>query len=165
MADKPKEKETKAVTPWRPFMDLTHWERDMDRMMEDFFGRRGRAWWPERWFRTDELELRAPAVDLFEEKDDIVVKAELPGMEKNDIEVNLTDHTLTIKGEKKKEEEIKEKNYYRSERAYGSFVRTLELPREVHADKVKATFKNGVLEVRVPKTEEAKAKEIKVKVE
>jgi HSP20 family protein len=165
MADKPKEKETKAVTPWRPFMDLTRWERDMDRMMEDFFGRRGRPWWPERWFRTDELELRAPVVDLFEEKDDIVVKAELPGMEKNDIEVNLTDHTLTIKGEKKKEEEIKEENYYRSERAYGSFVRTLELPREVHADKVKATFKNGVLEVRVPKTEAAKAKEIKVKVE
>ena len=165
MADKTKEKETKAVTPWRPFMDLTRWERDMDRMMEDFLGRRVRPWWPERLFRTDELDVRAPAVDVFEEKDDIVVKAEVPGMDKDNIEVKLTDHTLTIKGEKKKAEEVKEENYYRSERSYGSFFRTLELPKDVHAEKVKATFKNGVLEVRMPKTEEAKAKEVKVKVE
>jgi HSP20 family protein len=109
--------------------------------------------------------VRAPTVDVYEEKDDIVVKAELPGMDKDNIEVNLTDRTLTIKGEKKKEEEMKEENYYRSERSYGSFLRTLELPKDVHADKVKATFKNGILEVRMPKTEEAKAKEIKVKVE
>ena len=165
MADKTKEKETKAVTPWRPFMDLTRWERDMDRMMDDFFGRRVRPWWPDRWFRSDDLEIRGPAIDLFEEKDEIVVKAELPGMAKENIEVNLTDHTLTIKGEKKKEEEIKEENYFRAERAYGSFLRTLELPADVHADKVKASFKNGILEVRLPKTEEAKTKEVKVKVE
>jgi len=137
----------------------------MDRMREDFFGRRGSHWWPDRWFRADELDVKAPAVDVFEEKDDIVVKAEIPGMDKDNIQVNLTDHTLTIKGEKKKEEEVKEENYFRSERSYGSFFRTLELPRDVHADKVKATFKNGVLEVRMPKTEEAKAKEIKVKVD
>jgi HSP20 family protein len=163
MAEKTKEKETKAVTPWRPFMDLARWERDMERTMEDFFGRRLR--WPERWFGNTELEITAPSVDLFEEKDDIVVKAELPGMDKENIEVNLTDHHLTIKGEKKKEEEVKEENYYRSERSYGSFLRTLELPKDVHADKVKASFKNGILEVRLPKTEEAKAKEIKVKVD
>ena len=165
MAEKNKEKEMKAVTPWRPFMGLTHWERDMDRMMEDFFGRRVRPLWPERWSKTDEMEVKPPIVDVFEEKDDIVVKAELPGIEKDNIEVNLTDHTLTIKGEKKKEEEIKEENYYRAERSYGSFLRTLELPRDVRADQVKASFKNGILEVRIPKTEEAKAKEIKVKVE
>ena len=163
MAEKAKEKETKAVTPWRPFMDLARWDRDMERIMGDFFGRR--PWWPERWFKTEGMELTAPAVDLYEEKDDIVVKAELPGIEKNNIEVNLTDHTLTIKGEKKKEEEIKEENYYRAERSYGSFVRTLELPKDVHTDKVKATFNNGILEVRLPKTEEAKAKEVKVKVD
>jgi len=163
MAEKAKEKETKAVTPWRPFMDLARWERDMERMMEDFFGRRPR--WPERWFGNRELEITAPAVDVFEEKDEIVVKAELPGMNKENIEVNLTDHHLTIKGEKKKEAEVKEENYYRAERSYGSFLRTLELPKDVHADKVKASFKNGILEVRLPKTEEAKAKEIKVKVD
>ena len=165
MAEKTKEKETKAITPRRPFMDLTRWERDMERMMDDFFGRRMRPWWPERWLRAEPLEVPSPAVDLYEEKDDIVVKAELPGMDKDNIAVNLTDHTLTIKGEKKKEEEIKEENYYRSERSYGSFLRTLELPRDVHADKVKATFKNGILEVRLPKTEEAKAKEVKIKVD
>ena len=137
----------------------------MDRMLEDFFGRRMRPWWPERWLRADEMEVKPPMVDVFEEKDDIVVKAELPGMEKDNIEVNLTDHTLTIKGEKKKEEEIKEENYYRAERSYGSFLRTLDLPKDVRADKVKASFKNGILEVRMPKTEEAKAKEVKVKVE
>ena len=93
------------------------------------------------------------------------MKAELPGIDKENIEVNLTDHTLTIKGEKKKEEEVKEENYYRCERSYGSFLRSVELPKDVHADKVKASFKNGILEVRVPKTEEAKSKEIKVKVE
>jgi HSP20 family protein len=165
MADKPKEKETKAVAPWRPFSDITRWERDMERMMEDFFGRRIRPWWPERWLRTEGIELTAPAVDLFEEKDDIVVKAELPGIDKNNVEVNLTNHTLTIKGEKKKEEEVKEENYYRAERSHGSFVRMLELPKDVHADKVKASFKNGILEVRLPKTEEAKTKEVKVKVD
>jgi HSP20 family protein len=165
MAEKTPTKETKAVAPRRSIMDLGGWERDMDRMMEDFFGRRMRPWWPDRWFRGEEFDVRAPVVDLFEEKDDIVVKAEIPGMDKDNISVNLSDHTLTIKGEKKKEEEVKEENYYRSERSYGSFVRTLELPKDVHADKVKATFKNGVLEVRMPKTEEAKAREIKVKVE
>ena len=128
MAEKTKEKETKAVTPWRPFMDLTRWDRDMERVMEDFFGRRMRPWFAERWPRTPEMELTAPAVDLYEEKDDIVVKAELPGMEKDNIEVNLADHTLTIKGEKKKEAEVKKENYYRSERFHGSFLRTLELP-------------------------------------
>lgn len=160
-----KEKETKSVTPWRPFMDLTRWDREMDRMMENFFGRRIRPWWPERWFGGDEMEFTTPVVDLYEEKDDIVVKAELPGMEKDNIEVNLTDHTLTLKGEKKKEHEVKKENYYRSERSYGSFLRTLELPKDVHGDKVKANFKNGVLEVRLPKTAEAKAKEVKVKVD
>ena len=164
MAEK-KEKETRSVAPWRPFMGLTGWETDMDRLVEDFFGRRARPWWPERWLRGDEPGVRAPMVDVFEEKDDIVVKAELPGLEKDNIEVNLADHTLTIKGEKKKEEEVKRENYYRAERSYGSFLRTLELPREVHADKVKASFKNGILEIRMPKTEEAKAKETKVKVE
>ena len=164
MAERAKEKETGALAPWRGFGDLTRWENEMDRMMENFFGRRGRPWWPERWLR-DEMVVRAPALDVFEEKDDIVVKAELPGMAKENIEVNLTDDLLTIKGEKKKEEEVKEENYYRSERSYGSFVRSVELPKAVHADKVKATFKNGVLEIRIPKTEEAKKKEIKVKVD
>ena len=165
MAEKAKEKEGRSLAPWKPMMDLTRWERDMERMMDEFFDRRMRPWWPERWLSRESMEVSAPAIDLYEEKDDIVVKAELPGMEKDNIQVNLSDHTLTIKGEKKKEEEIKEKNYYRSERAYGSFIRAVELPKDVHGDKVKASFKNGVLEIRLPKTEEAKTREIKVKVD
>lgn len=163
MAEKTKEKETRSVAPWRPFMGVT--EGDMDRMLDDFFGRRIRPWWPERWFRADEMEVKPPIIDVFEEKDDIVVKAELPGMEKDNIDVNLTDHRLTIKGEKKKEDEVKEENYYRAERSYGSFLRTLDLPKDVRADKVKASFKNGILEIRMPKTEEARTKEVKVKVD
>jgi len=109
MAEKVKENETKAVAPRRPFMTLPRWERDMERMIEEFFGRRMRPWWPEKWFRNEGMEPTTPAVDFYEEKDEIVVKAELPGLDKNNIEVNLTDHTLTIKGEKRKEEEVKEK--------------------------------------------------------
>lgn len=165
MAEKAKEKETRSLAPWRPFAELGRLERDMERMFEDLWGRRMRPLWPERWWPAGEMEISAPALDVYEEKDDIVVKAELPGMEKDNIEVNISDHFLTIKGEKKKEEEVKEEHYYRSERSYGSFVRAVELPKDVHADKVKAAFKNGILEIRMPKTEEAKKKEIKVKVD
>jgi HSP20 family protein len=104
MAEKTKEKETKALTPWRPFMDLTRWEREMDRTMDDFFGRRLRPWWPSIWSRGGDAEFITPTVDVYEEKDDIVVKAELPGMTKDDIEVDISDAHLILKGQKKKEE-------------------------------------------------------------
>jgi HSP20 family protein len=163
MTEKAKQKETKALAPWRPFMDLTRRESEMDRMMDDFFGRSMRPWWPARWLRGDG-EITAPVVDVYEEKDEVVVKAELPGLDKKDIEVNISDSELTLKGQKKKEEEIEKENYYRRERSYGAFLRSVELPTDVQADKVKASFKNGILEVRVPKTEEAKTKTIKVKI-
>src|SRR3972149_6938233 len=89
------------------------------------------------------IGLSAPAVDLYEEKDEIVAEIELPGMEKDDIEGNITDHRLTVKGEKKKAKEIKEENYYRSERSYGSFIRALDLPKEVQAEKAQGSFKDG----------------------
>jgi HSP20 family protein len=145
-------------------MDLTRWDSEMDRMMEDFFGRSMRPWWPARWLRGDG-EITAPVVDVYEEKDEVVVKAELPGLDKKDIEVNISDSELTLKGQKKKEEEIEKENYYRRERSYGAFLRSVELPTDVQADKVKASFKNGILEVRVPKTEEAKTKTIKVQID
>ena len=110
-------------------------------------------------------EIVAPVVDLYEEKDDVVVKAELPGMDKNQIEVQILGSELILKGEKSKEEKVEEKNYYRCERSYGAFRRAMALPVDVQADKIKASFKNGILEVRLPKTEKAKAKEIKIKVE
>lgn len=160
-----RKKESKALMPRGSFFELDRWERDMERMMEEFFGRGRRSWWPYRWPRGNGQEITLPAIDLYEDADDIVVKAELPGLSKDDIEVKLSDHLLTIKGEKKREQESKGERYYRSERSYGSFVRNLQLPKEVHSDKAKASFKNGVLEIRMPKTEEAKSKEIHVKVE
>jgi HSP20 family protein len=162
---KEREKERKAVVPWRPFSEMARWESEMERMFDDFFGRRLRPIMDERWWPTRAIGLSAPVVDLYEEKDEIVAKVELPGMEKDDIEVNITDHRLTVKGEKKKAKEIKEENYYRSERSYGSFIHALDLPKEVQAEKAQASFKDGVLEIRLPKTEEAKKKEKKVKVE
>jgi HSP20 family protein len=163
MAQKTKEAESRAVTPWRPFMDPTRWEREMDRMMENFFGRT--PLWPSLWSREIGGELITPALDIYEANGDIVVQAELPGMTKDDIEVDISDSHLILKGKKKKEEKIEEEGYFACERAYGAFHRSVELPADVQADKVKASFKNGILEIRLPKTEEAKTKEIKVKID
>lgn len=113
---------------------------------------------------SSESQELSPDIDLYEDQNEIVVKAELPGMTKDDIQISLNDNILTIRGEKKKEEEDQGKDYYRSERVYGAFVRSLALPAEINPDKVRATFRNGVLEIRLPKTEQAKKKEIKVNV-
>ncbi len=158
------EKKKKELEIYRPSDWLTPFRR-MEETFEDFFRRPvGRPFWPSlpRWLEGMEP---SPFVDIFEEGDDVVVKTELPGMEKNDIDIKLSDNTVTISGEKKKEEKVEKKNYYRLERSYGSFSRTFSLPVEVQTDKAKATFKNGLLEVRIPKTEEAKKKEAKVKIE
>ncbi|MEW6570986.1 MAG: Hsp20/alpha crystallin family protein [Nitrospirota bacterium] len=160
-------KEKKEVEPYRPARPLSVFE-EMDRLFEDFFGRRFGRWWPiTRWPAPGilaEAEVM-PSVDIYEEKDEIVVKSELPGMQKEDINVNVTENAITISGEKKKEEKVERKDYYRLERSFGSFTRTFSLPAEVQSDKAKAAFKNGVLEIRLPKTEEAKKKEVKVKIE
>ena len=98
----------------------------------------------------------SPAVDIVVEKDNVIVKADLPGLTKDDVSVTLQDNYLTIRGEKKHETEQKEANYFLSERVYGSFTRTIELPLAVDAKKIEARFKDGVLHVTLPKTEEAK---------
>jgi HSP20 family protein len=137
---------------------------DADRWFDDFFRRPFSTIGFPR-FKVAAAEEIVPDVDMFEDGGDVVVKAEIPGMKKEDIDVTLTDGAITISGEKKKEQEIKKKNYYKWERSYGSFCRTLSLPAEIQADKVKSTFKDGVLEIRMPKTEQAKSKEVKVKVD
>ena len=141
-----------------------HWPFEgVEKRFEDFlrrpFSMAGPAWWPGLKEAGSEI---APSIDIYEEGDEVVVKAELPGMKKEDIEVNLTDDSITISGEKKTEERVERKGYYRHERSYGSFARSFTLPSEVRTDEVKAEFKDGVLEVRVPKTEEAKKKVKKV---
>ncbi|MFI5303360.1 MAG: Hsp20/alpha crystallin family protein [Nitrospiria bacterium] len=165
--EKAKEKEVNEVTPWRPFFNPSRFQHEMDRMFRNFWREpRFSFGWPEGLrMRNEGLIPEVPAVELYDEKDEIVVKAELPGMSKEDLEINLAGDILTIKGEKKKEEEVKEKDYYYSERAYGSFERSIDIPQKVVPEKVSASFKNGVLEVRLQKTEEAKKKEIKIKVQ
>jgi HSP20 family protein len=104
----------------------------------------------------------APAVDIHENDDSYSVKVDLPGVSKDDIQVDLHDSTLTIKGEKKFEDNISRYNYLRVERAYGTFVRSFTLPQSVDADKIQATYKDGVLELTIPKKEEAKPKQIQI---
>jgi HSP20 family protein len=104
------------------------------------------------------------AVDIFETNEAIVLKAELPGITVQDISVEVKDNTLTLKGEKKFEKEVKEENYHRVERSYGSFQRAFTLPGTIHQEKVKAKFKDGILEITLPKVEEAKPKQVKVEI-
>jgi HSP20 family protein len=170
MAEATKEKENKSLTTQTPaeIMPRAHeMERWFDRMVEEFWRRPFPSLLrPERWRPAETgMMMRMPAVDVYEEKDDVVIKAEIPGLSKEDISVQVTDSTLTIKGEKKREEEVKEDDYYRCERSFGSFTRAVALPCDVKADQVKASFKNGVLDVRMPKTEEAKKKAVTVKID
>jgi HSP20 family protein len=110
------------------------------------------------------LGVRAPPVDVYEEGGDIVVKAELPGMKKEEIEVDVTGDLVTLSGRKEKEEKVERKDYHRLERASGAFTRTVRLPDEVVLDKVTATFKDGVLEVRAPKAHAEKVTARKVEI-
>ena len=103
-----------------------------------------------------------PVVDIYENDETLVVKLELPGVDKNDISVDLKDGVLTLSGKRSHEKEVKEENYYRKERAYGSFHRSFNVPAEIDPDKVKAEFKDGILKVEIPKPEEKKPKKIAV---
>lgn len=104
----------------------------------------------------------SPSVDIFEEGGDIVVKADLPGIAKDDLNVSITEDTLTITGEKKHEEKVEKKDFHRIERTHGSFTRSFHLPGNVKGDKAKASFRDGVLEVRLPKTKDTKEKKIAI---
>jgi len=160
------DKKSKEVVKAEPGRAVSPFE-DMEKRFEEFFKRPfsmfGPSWLPRMKF--PEMGVISPEMDIFEDGNDVVVKAEMPGLKKEDIEVNLTDDTVTVSGEKKKEEKVEKKDYYRIERSYGSFSRSFRLPKEVQSDKAKATFKDGVLEIRVPKTVEAISKEKKLTIE
>ncbi len=157
-------KETQSLTT-KPLEIIPRFEHEMERMFEDLWRRPFMSMWkPEHLLPRGMVSVQ-PALDVYEDKGDVIVKAEVPGLSKADLDVNISGSTLTIKGEKKKEEEVKHENYYRCERSHGSFARTIELPAEVKADQAKATFKNGVLEIRFPMTEEARKKTMKIQIE
>ncbi len=142
------------AAPERSAMDL--W-REMDNLFGRFFGD----------VRRTESALTghfAPALDISESDDEFVVKAELPGVDPKAVDISLSGNLLTIKGEKKAESEEKGKNFHRIERSYGSFSRSFQLPCEVREEDVKAEYKDGVLNLRLPKDEKAKRKSIKIEV-
>jgi HSP20 family protein len=130
--------------------------RELDRLWDRFFAEEplGKGFVGE-W---------SPTVDVSETKNELLVKVELPGLDAKDIDINITGDQLTIKGEKKKEEEEKDEHHHHVERYYGAFQRSIRLPVNVQRDEVEATFEKGVLRVKLPKTEEAKKKEVKIQV-
>jgi len=141
---------------WEPFRDLISLREAMDRLFEESFVRPSGG-------RMALADVGAPAVDMYETDDAVVVKSAIPGIKAEDIEISITGDTLTIKGETKAEEEVKEENYIRRERRYGAFCRTLTLPLPVVSDKAGAEFENGILTLTLPKAEEVKPKAIKIK--
>jgi len=145
------------IVRWEPFRDMVSAQRDFDRLFREAFSSH---------LGDTELSTRswAPPVDIYETEDAIVLKAELPGVDPKDVEVRVEDNTLYLKGERKFQKEVKEQNYHRVERSYGSFARSFSLPNSISSDRVKAEFKDGLLTLTMPKREEAKPKTIKIDV-
>lgn len=144
-----------SIVRWRPRCGTTlpDLRDEMERLLD----------WPA--FGTGMLDATDrwhPEIDVYEEDGDLVLKADLPGLGKDDIDLELEGDVLTLKGTRKREEEVNEGGFYRCERSYGSFQRSFRLPGEVDSKKVKADFKDGVLEVKLPKAEATKAKKIEV---
>ena len=145
-----------VLTPWANLGRLTDLRDEIDRLFESPLNELTRT--------SNLLSGWTPALDVIENKDNFVVKAELPGMKKEDIEVSLHDGSLSISGERKSETKHEDAEVYRAERFFGRFQRTVTLPTPVATDKVKAQYKDGVLTITLPKTEEAKPKQIDVSV-
>ena len=143
-----------TLTRWEPFREMASLRRAMDRMFDDTFE------FPRVWEREATW---GPALDVVEKEDSYIVKASVPGVAPEDVEITLTDNVLTIKGETKEEKEDKQENYHLRERHYGSFVRSITLPATVNADKVEAVNEHGVLTLTLPKSEAVKPKKITVK--
>ncbi|MGA1864143.1 MAG: Hsp20/alpha crystallin family protein [bacterium] len=149
-----------ALIPWRERHPLVDLREEIDNLFDNFFGR-AKDREIEGWQGSS---MRSPAVDMEETEKEIIVKAEMPGLDPKDFQISLSENALTIKGEKKEEKEEKKKNYHMVERRYGSFYRSIPLPCPVEGDKVEASYKKGILEVTLPKAEPAKAKQIAVNV-
>jgi len=145
---------TKNIKIWEPFRELVTMRDDVDHLFDTFFGRENENY--DNYWR--------PAIDIEENNGNLMVKAEIPGMSKEDIKVSVKDNLLTISGERKRENESKGKTFYRVERCHGQFRRIIRLPAEVDADKVKASYKDGVLHVILPKPESMKPKQIDVEI-
>lgn len=147
-----------TLARWKPFGDLVSMHGKINRLFEDAFGKddmdRGYA----------SLDSWYPVTDIFETKDDYVFKMEVPGLAKDEINIEFSDNSLHVKGERKETKEVERENYHRIESWAGSFSRSFSLPRDTDAAKINAEMKNGILELRIAKAEEKKAKAIPIKV-
>ena len=148
-----------TLTRWDPFRDLSTLQDRMDRLFGDTLAR-FRSTFGEPVEGVGWL----PAVDTVETEESIMLKADLPGIDPKDVEVEVENGTLTLRGERRQEKDVKEENYRRIERSYGSFVRSFTLPNTVDTEKIQAEYRSGVLELTLPKRAEAKPKQIKVAV-
>jgi HSP20 family protein len=151
-----------ALTRWSPTSaltsprDLLGIQEEVNRLFDSFFG--------PRWVGPDGTALFTPAVDIEETPETFILRADLPGMSQKDVKVSLTGDTITIRGERKQESRKGDANMQRSERVYGAFERSFTLGAPVDKDRVKATYRDGVLEIVVPKAEEARQKEVEIHV-
>lgn len=145
-----------AIERWHPFTELMSLRQAMDRLFEDSFVRPSRA--------LETLgEVAAPALDVYQTPSEVVVKAALPGVKPEDVNIDITGDTLTVKGKSKAEQEVKREDYLYQERRYGAFSRSVVLPGGLKSDKAEATMEDGILTLTIPKAEEVKPKAIKVK--
>ena len=143
-----------TIVRWEPFRELSSLQTEMNRLFNAAFEGPGGSNGPaRRW---------TPAMDLLETEEEFVLRADLPGMSESDVSIELEDNVLTVSGERKTEHEDKREGFYRMERAYGSFSRSLTLPKGIDPEAVTAAFQNGVLEVRVPKPEQRKPRRISI---
>lgn len=140
---------------WEPFRGSFP-DTQLNRLFSDFFG---------RTTQEQNLTTWAPAVDIYEGQNELVVKAELPEVKPDELDIRVENNILTIRGERKFEKKVDEKNYLRVERAYGSFARSFSLANTVNSEAIKAEYRDGVLTLSIPKREEAKPKQIKVNVD
>ena len=147
-----------AIIRWSPIRELEEMRRNLDKL----FGEYGEPVARQHTISKGAPASMVPRMDIFERGGEIVIRADLPGIEKDQIDLSITKETLTLKAEAKKEEEIRPEDYYMQERNYGTYIRTVQLPQDIDSAKAKASYKNGVLEMTFPKREEAKAAEIKV---
>jgi HSP20 family protein len=145
-----------AIARWNPYRDMMNVRDEMNRVFNEFFGHGSQeegTWYAGAW---------SPPVDIYETDEALIMKAELPGFSKDDISIELKENTLVMKGERKRQDEVKEGNYHRTERVYGAFQRSFLLPTTVEPDKVKASYKDGILELHLPKVPAAQPKRIAV---
>ncbi len=147
-----------ALVRWQPYGAVASLQDSINRLFHDAFPRS---------LGDDDLALSSwkPVVDIFDRQDSIVIHAELPGITKEDVSIEIKENVLTLKGERSETKEVSEDKYFRKERSFGSFYRAFTLPSTINPDSIKATFKDGVLEIEIPKPEEQKPKQVQIKIE